>query len=313
MKASVIIPTYNGGILLKQTVCSLTEQDFPKKDYEVIIVDNGSRDNTAVIASGLCKEFPNVIYVFEPEPGLHNARHAGARVAKAELLLFADDDVRANKSWVSEIVGAYTDENIGCVGGKIVPEWEIAPPHWINRMPLTYLSLLDAGDKAVEIKWIYGCNFSIRKKLLFALGGFNPDAFGDSSMWWFRGDGEIGLLRKVKDAGYKIMYAPNAVVRHFIPFKRLKLNYFRERAYKDGIEASFVKYRYTAKKNSRRSSACSIVFFSSVWLIAKFLSLFSLRFDLRSHYLRGRCLHEYKIMTDDNLSEFVKKESWLKS
>jgi len=113
---------------------------------------------------------------------------------------------------LTEILGPYRSPDIGCAGGRILPRWEIKPPDWINMFSKWYLSILDEDGEKQEVQWIYGCNFSIRKKLLFELGGFNPDAFDEKKLWWMRGDGEIGLLRKVHDIGREVIYNPKAIV-----------------------------------------------------------------------------------------------------
>jgi glucosyl-dolichyl phosphate glucuronosyltransferase len=311
MEISVIIPTYNRSALLELTLESLKALTYPLNNYEIILVDNGSTDQTHEIIKAFMSDHANAKYVYEQNPGLHSARHAGAKAAQGEILLYIDDDVIAHKDLLQEIIKLYDNKDVGCVGGKILPRWEEKPPDWIHKMPKSYLSILDDGDQVKEIKWIYGCNFSIRKKLLFELGGFNPDSFGDPKMWWYRGDGEIGLLRKVRGAGYKILYNPKAIVNHFIPNSRITLEYIRERAFKDGIEASFVHHRYSRSNRNNILSGFYLCAFVSLWVGCIFLRSFSLKLDLRSNYLKARCIYELKIITDRNLLNFVKTENWL--
>ena len=155
-----------------------------------------------------------------------------------------DDDVICDSNWLSELIKPYSDPEAGCVGGKILPKWEATPPEWVKLYP-SYLSLLDLGSEIKELKTpkIYGCNLSIRRSLLFEVGGSNPDVFGDRKLIWYMGDGETGLLRKVLIAGKKIMHTSHAIVWHVIPESRLTISYFKKRSFIEGISASFSAYR----------------------------------------------------------------------
>jgi glucosyl-dolichyl phosphate glucuronosyltransferase len=309
---SVIIPTYNRSELLLRTMQSVINQQYPTDRFEIIVVDNGSSDNTRDIVADFIVEYPGIKYFCEQDMGLHNARHSGAKTAKGDILLYVDDDIIADSNLFSEIIKPYSDPDVGCVGGKILPKWEVEPPDWIKRFPKWYLSILDDEDGPKEVEWIYGCNFSIRKNLLFEAGGFNPDAFGDKKMWWYRGDGEIGLLRKIHAAGKKVIYNPNAVVWHCIPQKRLTVAYFKERAFKSGLEASFSQYRY---HHNGSFNPLKMIFRASVFGIYFIVHSLLGRFDsvvhkvLASHY-KARFFYELKLMKDEDLQRFINKSAY---
>lgn len=316
IKVSVIIPTYRGKSHLRKTIQSLKNQKF-EENYEIIIVDNSSDAEIKQIVEEEGKSpggANRIIYVEEPNIGLHNARHRGAKIAEGEILVFIDDDVEADPNLLKEITKPYDSSDVGCVGGKILPKWECEPPEWINLFPKWYLSILDDEDGPKEVQWIYGCNFSIRKELLFELGGFNPDAFGEKEMWWCRGDGEIGLLRKVHSVGKKIIYNPDAVVWHFIPKRRLSIEYFKERAFKSGIEASFSKYRYDINSTFNPIKIILRVCVFFLYYVSHGLlgTLGSIKHKITSSYYKARCLYELRLVVDKNLQRFVKTERWLK-
>jgi len=313
LSISVIIPTYNRPDFLPNTIKSLLEQDY--ENYEIIIVDNACLDETRKVVESFKNNKVPIIYINEPNIGLHNARHTGAKIAKGEIILYIDDDIIADKNLLKEIAKFYLDQNVGCVGGRILPKWEVEPPEWIYLFPKWYLSILDDEEGPKEVKWIYGCNFSIRKSLLFDLGGFNPDAFGDKKKWWMRGDGEIGLLIKVHRAGKKVIYNPNAVAWHFIPKERLTVEYFKERAFKSGVEASFSKYRYSYNSFSYLKIIPRISIFGLFNIFLTILSIIPLKsrikYKVLSSYYKARCLYEFKLAISKDLQKFVKKESWL--
>jgi len=309
---SVIIPTYNKPNFLLDTISSLLLQDF--KSYEIIVVDNACSKETKKIVLSFTNQ-SLVKYVCEPNIGLHNARHTGAKIAKGEILLYIDDDIIADRNLLKEIVSCYKDPLVGCVGGRVLPKWEEEPPDWIKQFPKWYLSILDDAEGPKEVQCIYGCNFSIRKDLLFELGGFNPDAFGNKKMWWYRGDGEIGLLQKVKSTGKKIIYNPNAVVWHFIPKERLTIEYFKERSFKSGIEASFTKYRYLSINFHPLNFFLDAVRYFIYYIFHNILTLIPIKYRIAhkvfSCYYKACCFYVLKLAIDKNLQKFLKKESYL--
>ena len=90
---------------------------------------------------------------------------------------------------------------------------------------------------------------AVRKMILFDVGGFNPDGFGDHSLIRYRGDGESGLARKIHEAGHSVWYSPEAFLEHRVPDSRMTLEYISRRAENSGIEAIYRFYRYRLHYN----------------------------------------------------------------
>ncbi|MGH9804232.1 MAG: glycosyltransferase, partial [Candidatus Acidiferrales bacterium] len=246
--------------------------------------------------------------------GLHYARHAGARAARAPILAFTDDDAVCSPDWLRHLLAAYDDPRVGCVGGKILPRWGADPPRWMLRYPGA-LSLLDRGDSIRELIWpedIYGCNFSIRRELLFSLGGFNPDSFGP--LWL--GDGETGLLRKVYRAGWKVLYHPEAVVWHQIPAARLTLDYMQRRFANQGAADAYSALRQRPARLGALARAA--LYASGAFGFA--LAAAGLRFipgearchnALRRSYCGARSVYEFRLAFDSKLRAWVARDNWL--
>ncbi|RJS78985.1 glycosyltransferase family 2 protein [Methanophagales archaeon] len=314
---SAIIPTYNRCKYLKGTILSLQHQSLPKDQYEIIVADSNSSDDTSKVVeeTNICGE-KEVIYIKDCEPGLHSGRHAGAKIAQGEILAYTDDDAICDPNWLSELIKPYSNPEVGCVGGKILPKWEVKPPDWIEQY-WDYLSLLDWGDEVKELKTpeIYGCNFSIRKSVLFEVGGFNPDSFGD--IWL--GDGETGLLRKVLSANYKIVYTPEAVVWHVIPESRLTIEYMKRRFANEGACSS-----YTLHYGNRNLGKMRLLFYFNIFglralacsLLAAKSRFFKKTVDyykylFTSSYYKSRCLYELRLIYDNKLRKLVEREDWI--
>ena len=210
---SVIIPTYNRDQILAAALASVRQQTFPADQFEVIVVDNGSTDGTRELVEQLNQDGGKPIrYVYEARTGYHRACHAGARAAQGEILAYTDDDAVVTSGWLAALASAYEHSKVGAAGGPIRVRWRTPPPAWVPL--LGTFGHLDYGPDYMELSWpqtIYGGSFSIRKQVLFEVGGFNP---GTSVEDRLVGDGETGLCRKLYSAGWKMAYVPHALIYH---------------------------------------------------------------------------------------------------
>jgi len=256
MKASIIIPTYNRASQLYRTLQSLMNLKADYNQYEIIVVDNGSNDNTKQIVYNYKKDFPhiNLRYFFDNIPGLLTGRHRGAKESGGDILVFIDDDIHVDKNWLVSIISTFTKfPDVHLVGGKCLPLYETTPPDWINNFwhtlqngdkMLCELSLCDFGDveKEIDATYVWGLNYSIRKKTFIELGGFNPDCI-PSKYQCYQGDGETGLSFKINKKGYKTIYQPKALVQHEVPSSRMTLDYFDKRFFYQGVCNSYTEVR----------------------------------------------------------------------
>jgi glycosyltransferase involved in cell wall biosynthesis len=247
-----------------RSVASVAKQDFEPNEFEIVIVENGGRQGAEAIVDEIRRNFQRVTirYVHEPAPGLLAGRHRGLQEASRDLLVFIDDDIEATPHWLNAIAESFVDPNVHLVGGRNFPEYESAPPGWLDAqwqncdggIMCTHLSLSDLGPIArpIDANLIWGLNFSIRKRSLLELGGFHPDGV-PPSLLRFRGDGETGLTMAAKALGYGARYNPLAVIKHIVPSERLTQEYFAKRSYAQGISDSYTKTRHRATNQSEKA------------------------------------------------------------
>ncbi len=122
-KISVIIPTYNRCQSIKDTLSSLlTQEGNGNFDYEVIIVDNNSKDNTKVIIDSFTPKFSkNLRYIFEPRQGKSYAMNSAISVASGDIIAFTDDDCLPEKDWLRNIAEKFKkNSNLDCVLGEAI-------------------------------------------------------------------------------------------------------------------------------------------------------------------------------------------------
>ena len=134
IKLSVIIPTMNRANVLERALQSIVKQSLSNQAYEVIVVDNGSTDDTKAIVNNFDEHIENLVYIYDENPGLHVGRHRGLLAAKADILVYADDDIEALPTWLEGILESFENQSVVLVGGKNIPNFESTPPDWILEM-----------------------------------------------------------------------------------------------------------------------------------------------------------------------------------
>jgi len=254
MRASVIIPTRGRPVAIKQAMRSLQDAGARELGVEVLVVDNNVDLALRADLRRACELAGEPVrYLVEPAPGQTAARHCGASEARGEILIYVDDDVQVSARWFEAIFRAFEDKSIAIVGGPSVPVFDGSVPPWIWDFiePSPYggwwcgwLSLLDIGRDVDDIDptWIWGLNFSIRRQVLFDLGGFHPDLVPADLQRW-QGDGETGLSLRAKVGGVRAAFRHDALLHHHIGTDRMTPEAFAKRAYYQGICDSFTRIR----------------------------------------------------------------------
>lgn len=230
---SVVVSTYNRGDLLADAVRSiLAQQDVRTPRFELIVVDNNSTDDTRTVIERFVAVDPRVRYVFEPMQGSSYGRNAGIRTARAPLVAFTDDDVRAEPDWLAAIARAFDEHpDADVVGGRVLPIWPAPPPPWLTRDHWMPLALVDYGDtpRAIDANrpvCLVTANCSFRRRVFDAVGAFAPEfQLGKHGLLGSVEDHELQL--RVLRAGRKIFYDPRIIVHAEIQPNRLERAYHR--------------------------------------------------------------------------------------
>ncbi|AFZ47555.1 glycosyl transferase family 2 [Cyanobacterium stanieri PCC 7202] len=248
---TAIICTHNRASYLAAAIDSLLHQDMD--DYDVIVVDNGSTDNTADVVKERLDN-PRLTYIYEPKLGLSVARNTGAMNTDAQILAYLDDDAEASVSWLKNLVQVYqNDSQVAIAGGSvnlILPEGYDQLPEWISEDLAGALGLYNLGE---EIKYITeagltprGLNYSIRRQFLMDIGGFdiNLGRVGTKLL----SNEELYMTELALKKGYKVAYIPDAKVGHNVQPERLKKDWFLRRSWWQGISEY---YRAQGKKTNK--------------------------------------------------------------
>ena len=322
---SIVIPTYNRAKSLKSCLISIEQQKVDKNCYEVIVVDNGSTDNTKHIVDSFLSKF-NLIYSFSPTPGLHIGRHKGLELSAAKVISFIDDDIIAFPGWIESVISAFNKPEVVMVGGNNIPKYEAPPPLWLTQwwseknstgsfLPL--LSILDFGEGEFDIDpgYIWGCNFSVRKEIVVKANGFHPDALPIDRIR-FRGDGETHISNYVRENKLRALFNSKVSVYHCVPKERLSKEYFKKRAYAEGITDSYSLIRKN-KKNLFFIYKVRILIVLFVRAAKYYLSfsnskeLNEVKMNIYRAKLSGFTFHQRECKKDIELLNWVMKDNYL--
>lgn len=207
---------------------------------EVIIVDNGSTDNTGEIlaqAKGRPNRFRFRVSQ-ETNRGKSNVLNHGIGLARGEILIIVDDDVVVHRRWMAEHWECHCVSEFGAVQGRVLPgvdpQGRPADP---SRLREYNIPIVDYGGEMRSIRGFTGTNVSFKRDIVRQVGLFNP-RLGPGALG-FSEDTEYSI--RIRRAGFEIGYNPNAVVYHELNPERYGRAYNRRAEYRKGLSRSFYR------------------------------------------------------------------------
>ena len=231
-KISVIVCTYNREKYIGRCVESFLKQTGDNDDWELVLVNNNSTDQThQIILSQLKndKSDHNVNYIIEKQQGLSYARNRGIKESKGEYLIFIDDDAFASPDYISGIIKSLKETPEICAfGGKIEPFLECPLPEWMSPFLYPTISILDLGDVIKSFpksKYPVGANMGFHSEIFNEVGHFDV-TLGRVGKNLIGGE-EKDIYLRIKEKGYPIYYFPLMLVSHVIPETRLQLDFLK--------------------------------------------------------------------------------------
>jgi mycofactocin glycosyltransferase len=195
--ASVIVPVRDGADTIDDCLASVLALSYPGP-LEVVVVDNGSRDGTA---EALLRHGDRIAVVEEPRPGPAAARNAGLRRATGEVVAFTDADCVVEPDWLERLVAPLADPAVGIAGGRILAR---PPVGAVAR----FGEVIHDHRMAIEVyqpPYAITMNWASRRATLIELDGFDEG---------LRRCEDVDLSYRLVQAGYRLAYVAEAVVRH---------------------------------------------------------------------------------------------------
>lgn len=230
---TVAICTYNGAQRIPDVLDCLCLQAGTKRlNWEVIVVDNNSTDETAAVVAQYQAQWPLAIplrYVFEKRQGAGYARHKAMGVAASPLVGFLDDDNLPSPDWV-EAAYRFAQQNpaVGAYGSRIQGDFERHPPKDFERIA-PFLALTDRGDDPLlyhpQAKILPpGAGMVVRRDLWLKHVPVDPVLGGRTQSSMLTGE-DLEAVLHIQRAGWEIWYNPEMQLQHKIPGKRLEPQY----------------------------------------------------------------------------------------
>jgi glycosyltransferase involved in cell wall biosynthesis len=237
---SLIIATRNRARSLEATLDRLRRQAPEGACWEVIVVDNGSADDTPQVIERAGKDLP-LVALYEPVPGKNRALNRALEAARGGLLVFTDDNVDPGPGWLSEIHRASRERNgynIFC--GPIIPNYQEGTPDWLtgHRFSVVAFGSWSPDKPEGELRATpCGANYAIRASALGRLR-FRTD-LGPQQKGSPLG-GETELLHRLFRRGERVIYVPTAVVGHDVDERQTRLGWLLNRAFRHGRGRGFL-------------------------------------------------------------------------
>ncbi|MEW5965697.1 MAG: glycosyltransferase [Pseudomonadota bacterium] len=230
MDASIVVCTYNRAESLKDTLAALARLEAPpERTWEVVVVDNNSRDHTKQVVEAARQHWPRLRYAFEPAQGLSHARNRGIAEAAGEVILFTDDDVLPEPDWLETTLAGLEKFGADACGGYIAPIWETPPPDWLTERFYGFLAVrTDRTDDYIMTErdqTPFGANIAFRKSLFSKVGPFDTSRGRKGKVLASGEDSE--MFERILAAGLKVAFIGRSRVHHKVESFRLTKRYFR--------------------------------------------------------------------------------------
>lgn len=234
MKITVIICTFNRCRDLGKALDSVAVSQLPESvQWEVLVVDNNSSDQTRKVVEDCSDRFPGRFrYLFESRQGKSHALNAGVREAQGDILAFMDDDVTVEPTWLRNLTAVLDNREWAGSGGRTLLAQPFSPPPWLSAdEPYTWGAILaglfDLGDKTCELGMApYGTNMAFQKRMFEKYGGFRTDLGPSPSREIPRPNEDTEFGRRLLAAGERLRYEPFAIVYHPVVEARVQREYF---------------------------------------------------------------------------------------
>jgi glucosyl-dolichyl phosphate glucuronosyltransferase len=236
VETSVVLATYRRPRILERTLDALTHLHPQTPPWELIVVDNAGEASTQEMVRSFRDKLP-VTFVTHTQPGKNAALNAGLAVARADLLVFTDDDILADTHWLNEIwKGTQRWPEHSIFGGRILPAFPQPQPalDLRNRNVIQAFAIADwpQPEGVIPNVYVYGPNMALRRRL-FADGRRFDESLYASERKFMMAD-ESSFLLTMQQLGERAIYLPAALVHHQVRPEQLELSWLTDRAFRSG-------------------------------------------------------------------------------
>ncbi len=224
IQLSVAICTYNRAQKLKVLLQSLCNTGHSQGLFEVLVIDNASADGTKEIVLEFSGSL-NLVYAYEPKPGLSYARNRAIEIAKAEYIAYLDDDSRVPRNWVESVLHIVKHISPDIFGGIILPFYDSPKPRWF----LDKYGTFDRGGPARYLQngeYPFGSSMIVKKSLFKRTGLFDTSLGMKGTRMGYNDEGEFTRRAQELFPDLKIYYDPGLIVYHLVPRQKMSIFWY---------------------------------------------------------------------------------------
>lgn len=213
MNLSIIIPNYNGEVLLKKNLPKILElfKNYNEYKYEVIVVDDGSTDLSVLYLEELVKEFENLKFVVNKKNlGFSSTVNKGVGESRGEIIILLNSDVYPEKGFLKPLLSHFNDEEVfavGCLDKSIEGEKIVLRGRGLGEWKKGFLVHKRGEVNKSNTLWVNGGSGAFRKSIWDNLGGLNELY---NPFYWE----DIDLSYRALKSGYKVLFEPKSAVYH---------------------------------------------------------------------------------------------------
>jgi glycosyltransferase involved in cell wall biosynthesis len=248
---SIVVCTQNRAGMLRGALASLYDLEADGFSYEIVVVNNGSTDQTQKVIAAAAGESKHPLRgVYEPTKGIVAARNCGIHEAPGRWIAFFDDDQLADRRWLSELYRGAAEKSCRVVGGSVHLAFPTGCERQLNPIVRMLLGEAKLADQPLPYggRLTPGCgNLMIERSVFDEVGVFVRTVSG-------RGE-DTDLFSRIERAGIASWYIPTAVVQHLTPPERLEESYLLSLARRMGVGIA-----------QRQFAACGRMQFAALWL-----------------------------------------------
>ena len=235
MELSLIISTYNRAESLMRTLESVVQQSADPSNWECVVVNNASTDDTAERCAQFIADHPscNIRLVDEPRQGLSYARNSGVALSQGRNIAFIDDDETISENFVEAYINLFTTHTAFAAAGVVEAQYECGRPRWMSKYPEKMIANpFDLGNKVITIPSSItppGGNMAFKREIFTLYGDFDT-ALGRKGEELL-GSEENDMFARIRALGERVYYVPEAKVYHHISADKLTPEYFEALSY----------------------------------------------------------------------------------
>jgi glycosyltransferase involved in cell wall biosynthesis len=244
IRLTIAVCTYNRAALLPRALDSLSKQTAGRQDVELLVIDNGSTDQTRDLIAKRQLADSLLRYTVEPTAGIAHARNRAMYEARGEYLAFLDDDAWAHERWIENLLAVVESVRPvpDCVVGPVSLVWEGSRPDWFPERFESLLCGYEMGDAPRFLGsdgYLLTTNSLFRRQTLLDLGGMRTD-LGHRRKVLIGGE-DNDIFNRLLATGHRVYYEPKALVYHPVPKERQTRRFLLRRLFWDGASQPLVE------------------------------------------------------------------------